>query len=189
TGGPPAIKALITNLDEEVRAPILVVQHIAAGFLPGFIDWLGKCTQRRIKVAEQGESLHESTIYVAPDGVHLGVSASGAAVALSDGPAEHGTKPAISAMFRTLVKAYRDECVAVLLTGMGTDGAAELKSLKDSGAITIAQDKDSSVVHGMPGEAIRLGGATFTLAPAQAAERLNQLAHEYWSGTTRPARK
>jgi len=81
----------------------------------------------------------------------------------SDEP-ENGLRPSVACLFRSMAKAYGPSAVGVLLTGMGKDGALELKLMKEQGAVTIAQDRETSVVHGMPGEAIRIGGATYVLS-------------------------
>ena len=84
-------------------------------------------------------------------------------------------RPAIAPLFRSVAECYGPHAVGILLTGMGADGAAELALMKEKGAITIAQDKESSVVHGIPGEAIKLGAAMYVLAPEQIAELLKTL--------------
>ncbi len=98
-------------------------------------------------------------MYLAPDDFHMGVSLSGRML-LTKEEHENGLRPAVSYLFRSLAGACGPGAVGVLLTGMGKDGAMELKLMKDKGAVTIAQDRESSVVNGMPGEAISLGGAT-----------------------------
>ena len=87
----------------------------------------------------------------------------------------NGLRPAIAPLFRSVAESYGPHAVGILLTGMGTDGAAELAAMNAKGAITIAQDKESSVVHGIPGEAIKLGAAMYVLAPEQIAELLKAL--------------
>jgi two-component system chemotaxis response regulator CheB len=103
------------------------------------------------------------------------VGADGRIALTSDAP-ENGLRPSVSRLFRSVAKAYRRRAIGVLLTGMGKDGALELKLMKEQGAVTIAQDEDSSVVHGMPGEAIRLGGATYVLSPEKISMTLTSLA-------------
>jgi two-component system chemotaxis response regulator CheB len=116
--------------------------------------------------------------YLAPDDYHLGVrrGGDGPRAKLSREAQEHSLRPAASVLFRSTKAAYGGECIGVLLTGMGRDGASELKTLRDAGALTIAQDKESSVVHGMPGEAIALGAARHILPPERIAELLVRLA-------------
>jgi two-component system chemotaxis response regulator CheB len=107
----------------------------------------------------------------------------GPRILLSDHPPESGLRPSVAYLFRTAAESLGPRAVGVLLTGMGRDGAAELKALKDKGAITIVQDESSSVVHGMPGEAIRLEAATYVLPPEGIAAVLAALAEEKKGGS------
>jgi two-component system, chemotaxis family, protein-glutamate methylesterase/glutaminase len=171
TGGPPALQTILSRLPRELPAPILIVQHIARGFLPGMVEWLNETTGLRVQIAAHGTSPLPGCAYVAPDDFHLGVSASGL-IALAREAPENGLRPAISYLLRSLAKHFGPAAIGVLLTGMGKDGAAELKTLKEQGAYTIAQDRESSVVHGIPGEAIELGAATLVLPPERIADAI-----------------
>lgn len=175
TGGPPALHALLAGLPVDFPAPVVIVQHIAAGFLTGLVEWLGQAARFPVKIAEHGEGLQPGQAFLAPDGHHLGVTASGR-IALSRLPPENGLRPAVSYLFRSVAEAFGAQAAGVLLTGMGRDGAEELKLLRDRGAMTYAQDAETSVVHGMPGEAIRLGGACHVLPPERIAMALATLA-------------
>jgi two-component system chemotaxis response regulator CheB len=162
TGGPPVLQTILSGLPKDFKAPLLIVQHIARGFLPGMVEWLNQTTPLCVRIAMHGATPLPGHAYIAPDDFHLGVSASGRLV-LTRAPPEGGVRPAVSYLFRSLAQNCGSDAVGVLLTGMGKDGATELKLMKDHGACTIAQDRDSSVVHGMPGEAIQLGAATHVL--------------------------
>jgi len=94
---------------------------------------------------------------------------------LSDRPPENGLRPAVAALFRSVAQVLGPQAVGILLTGMGRDGAEELKAMKEKGAITIAQDKETSIVHGMPGEAIKIDAAKYILPPEGIAEFLSSL--------------
>jgi two-component system chemotaxis response regulator CheB len=96
-------------------------------------------------------------------------------ISLNTDEPENGLRPSVSCLFRSVAMAYGQSAIGVLLTGMGKDGALELKLMKEQGAVTIAQDKETSVVHGMPGEAIRLGGATYILPPEKISMTLTSL--------------
>lgn len=115
--------------------------------------------------------------YVAPDGFQMGVIGRGR-IALSREAPEYGLRPAVSFLFRSLAEAYGGKTVGVLLTGMGKDGAAELYLMKERGGVTFAQDGESSVVHGMPGEAIKIEAATYVLPPAKIAAALQSLTNK-----------
>lgn len=171
TGGPPVLQTILAGLPKDFPVPILVVQHIAHGFLPGLGEWLSQTTGFQIHIASYGIRPLAGHVYLAPDDFQMGLSASGRIVLTKEGP-ENGLRPAVSYLFRSLVEAGGPRSVGVLLTGMGKDGASELKLMRDHGAVTIAQDRDSSVVHGMPGEAVRLGGATHVLPADRIADRL-----------------
>jgi two-component system chemotaxis response regulator CheB len=159
TGGPPVLRTILECMPSSLPAPVLIVQHIAHGFLSGLVEWLQQNTGWTVRVAEHGTSPLPGHAYLAPDDFHMGLTPGGR-IFLSAEERENGLRPAVSFLFRSLAESYGRNALGVLLTGMGKDGAAELKLLRDRGAETIAQDRESSVVHGMPGEAIELGGAT-----------------------------
>ncbi len=165
TGGPPVLQTILSGLPRSFPVPVLIVQHIAAGFTQGFVEWLAQSSSLPVHVPAHGQSVLPGQAYVAPDGLHMAVGADGRVQLRPDEP-ENGLRPSVACLFRSVAKAYGQSAVGVLLTGMGKDGASELKFMKEQGAVTIAQDRDTSVVHGMPGEAIRLGGATYVL-PAE----------------------
>ncbi len=173
TGGPPVLQTIFSGLPADFAAPVLVVQHITAGFLPGLAEWLNQTTNFPIQIATQGEPLLPGRAYLGPDGFHMGVERG--RIVLSQEAPENGLRPAVSYLFRAVARVFGANAVGVLLTGMGRDGAEELKLMKDKGAVTIAQDKDSSVVHGMPGEAIKLDAATYVLPPPRIAVTLAML--------------
>jgi two-component system chemotaxis response regulator CheB len=164
TGGPPVLKDILSGLPQGFPVPVLIVQHIAQGFVKGFAEWLSGASRFPVSVASQGELLAPGHGYVAPDGFHMGLG-NGPTIALSDHAPENHLRPSVSYLFRSVAQVLGPAAVGVLLTGMGRDGAEELKVMKEKGAITIAQDEESSVVHGMPGEAIKLGAATYVLPP------------------------
>ncbi|HSV79015.1 MAG TPA: CheB methylesterase domain-containing protein, partial [Ramlibacter sp.] len=138
-------------------------------------DWLAQASRLPVEVAHGGAPALPGHVYLAPDDHHLGV-APGGRIVLSRDPPENHVRPAVSFLFRSLATVYGAHAVGVLLTGMGRDGAEELKQMKEAGAVTIAQDQDSSLVHGMPGAAIALGGATQVLPAERIAEALAALA-------------
>jgi two-component system chemotaxis response regulator CheB len=162
TGGPMAIQKIISKFPSNFNVPVLIVQHIAAGFVRGFADWLSASSGIYVKVASDGEQLEPGVAYVAPDNFHMGIT-DGLRIKLSTTPPENGLRPAVDYMFRSVAEVLEDKAIGILLTGMGKDGAVELKRMKDRGALTIAQDRDSSVIFGMPGEAVRLGAVTHEL--------------------------
>jgi len=176
TGGPPALQTILAALPKDFPVPVLIVQHIAVGFVRGFIDWLAQSATLPVHLASHDEVMLPGHIYVAPDECQMKV-ARGGRIALTRDEPENGLRPSVSCLFRSIAEVYGGDAVAGLLTGMGRDGAEELRLLKERGAVTFAQDRDSSVVHGMPGEAIRLDAATFVLPPHKIAAVLTNLAN------------
>lgn len=171
TGGPIALKELLSALPKDLPVPILVVQHISDSFVDGFVRWLCDSSGYAVRVATDGEAARSGVAYVAPSGSHMLVRSPGI-VELADGPKEHGVKPSVSVLFRSAAAAFGAAAAAVLLTGMGRDGAQELKLLRDGGSVTFAQDRESSVVFGMPGAAVALGAAQYVLPPQKIATML-----------------
>ena len=175
TGGPPALQIILSGLPKDFPFPIMIVQHIAAGFTQGFAEWLAQSSSLPVQLSVHGQQVVPGRVYVAPDGFHMTVG-SDRRIWLDTGESENGLRPSVSRLFRSVAKAYGQSAIGVLLTGMGKDGAFELKLMREQGAVTIAQDKETSVVHGMPGEAIRLGGANYVLPPEKISIMLTSLA-------------
>jgi two-component system chemotaxis response regulator CheB len=162
TGGPPALQTLLAALPADFAAPILVVQHITAGFLPGLVEWLRESTPLHVEIARHGAVPAPGHAYLAPDDHHMALDAH-RRIRLTREPAEHGVRPAADRLFASLATHVQGRAVGVLLTGMGKDGALGLRAMRDAGATTIAQDRDSCVVYGMPGAAVALGAAGHVL--------------------------
>jgi len=164
TGGPQVLQAILRGLAGRLTVPVVIVQHLSQGFQSNLVAWLSESTGAQIRVGEHGMSLAPGIVYLAPDNSHMEVSGSGTLV-LTDEPSENGSRPSVSVLFRSVAQHYGASAIGILLTGMGRDGARELRDLRDLGAITIAQNEETSAVHGMPGEAIRLKGARYILPP------------------------
>lgn len=174
TGGPPVLQKIFSGLPGGFNAPILLVQHIAPGFAAGFVDWLNRSSSLKLNLAVHGEIVKAGNVYVAPDGHHMGIDRSRRIILSTDAP-ENGLRPAVSYLFRSVAKSFGQRAVGVLLTGMGRDGAEELKLMRDSGAVTIAQDQETCIVFGMPGEAVKLGAAQHTLPPDRITDMLHRI--------------
>jgi two-component system, chemotaxis family, protein-glutamate methylesterase/glutaminase len=154
---------------------VLVVQHISKGFSPRFVEWLSGTTSRPVHLAADGQSMEAGHVYVAPDGIHMGVGPD-KLIHLSIAEPEHGVRPAVSFLFRSIIRTYGGNAIGVLLSGMGADGAEELRGMRDQGAITFAQDKETCVVFGMPGEAVKRGAAMHVMPPEEILGALTGLA-------------
>jgi two-component system, chemotaxis family, protein-glutamate methylesterase/glutaminase len=171
TGGPAALQQLLSELPADFPAPILVVQHIADGFIGGLVDWLNSICSLKVKVAEGGEPLAPHTVYVAPSNSHLGV-AGRARITLSHADPIGGFRPSASFLFESVARAFGSSSIHVVLTGMGQDGLAGLMVARELGGRILAQDEASSVVFGMPGAAIAAGVVDHVMPPAAAALQL-----------------
>ena len=175
TGGPVVIQKILSLLNENFPVPVLIVQHMAPGFIRGFVDWLALSCRLPVHVASHGEPVLPGHVYVAPDGFQM-LLENGGRLILSEGPAENGLRPSVSSLFRSVTRSCGRNAVGVLLTGMGRDGADELLVMKEMGAVTIVQDEASSVIYGMPAEAVRIGAAMHVLPPDRIVAMLEELA-------------
>ena len=174
TGGPLVLQTILSGLPKELPVPVAIVQHIAPGFLSGLAEWLTRTTGFQVQIAKHDEKLEEGQVYLAPDGSQMGIDRR-RRVVLTDSAPEHSVCPSVSFFFRSVAKNFGKQAIGVILTGMGKDGSLELKLIKDRGGITIAQDKSSSIVHGMPGEAIKIGSATEILPSKKIADRIKDI--------------
>lgn len=156
TGGPPALNALLGELPEDFPAPILLVQHMAAGFIEGFVSWLDSVVALRVKLASHHEPTVGGVVYVAPQNRHLGVTREGR-IRLSDEPPISGFRPAGTHLFDAVAKHFGEDSIAVILTGMGRDGVDGMRAIHQAGGRTMVQDEESCVVFGMPKAAIDEG--------------------------------
>jgi two-component system chemotaxis response regulator CheB len=156
TGGPEALACLLPELTRRASVPLFIVQHLPAGMTRYFAESLERKCSYRVVEASDGEVVEPRTAYVAPGGRHMVLRKQGTrvAIALNDQPPENGCRPSVDVFFRSVADAYTGAVIAVVLTGMGTDGAKGLGPLRRIGAHVIAQDEASSVVWGMPGAAV-----------------------------------
>lgn len=171
TGGPAALQQLLAGLPRDFPLPILIVQHIALGFVGGLAHWLTGSCNLRVKVAEHGEALQGRTAYLAPDRQHLTASAT-RCVALSSKPPIAGFQPSATYLFEGVAQVFGSSVAAVILTGMGNDGVEGLKAVRGAGGLIIAQDETTSVVYGMPGQAVAAGVVDSVLPLGDIAPRL-----------------
>jgi two-component system chemotaxis response regulator CheB len=163
TGGPAALAKLLAGLPPDLTVGVVIVQHIAEGFVPGLVSWLKTVTMLNVKAAEEGECIKPGTVYIAPTGTHTVVQGGGR-LGLLHSPPVDSQRPAVDVLFESVQQQYGRRAIAVLLTGMGRDGARGLKAIRDVGGKTIAQDETSCVVYGMPRAAAELGAAEQVLS-------------------------
>jgi two-component system chemotaxis response regulator CheB len=173
TGGPPAVCALLRDLSTSLPVPVLLVQHIYPGFAPGLVEWLSKETSWKINLLNSNSKAEAGQVYLCENGFQMGIKADGT-ITLSEDQKNHHA-PSVAHLFSSVASAYGPRAIGIILSGMGHDGAEELKVMKDKGAITIAQDRKSSLIYGMPGEAARIHAAEHVLSPTATARWLNQI--------------
>ena len=173
TGGPQVLGELCRALPADFPASILVVQHIADGFVPVLTNWLDGSSRIRVKEAEDGEALEPGVAYIAPSNAHLRLA--GGRVSLDDGPPMGGHRPAVDALLSSIASCCGKDGVGIILSGMGRDGARGLKEIHQAGGFTMAQDQETCVVYGMPRAAVELDGVSRVLDPQGiAVEMLRQ---------------
>ena len=165
TGGTDAIRVVLEGLPSNIP-PVLIVQHIPPIFSKAFAERLNSIMPFEVKEAEDGDEVMPNRVLIAPGGKQMAVrtAQNKTIVRIIDDPPMNRHKPSVDYFFRSVHRAQIKNVVAILLTGMGSDGAREMRVLRDQGARTIAQDKESSIVFGMPKEAIEMGAAEFTLS-------------------------
>ncbi len=161
---PPVLKIILSSLSESFSVPIVIVQHIAKGFLPGLSDWLDASCALPVGIGEQGQQVRPGHVYLAPDECEMGVSRQ-LRIHLSPQKSTIGPCPSVSFLFRSALVNFGPQAMGILLSGMGRDGAEELTLMKHKGSVTVAQNEETCVVFGMPGAAVKLEGATYILPP------------------------
>jgi two-component system chemotaxis response regulator CheB len=159
TGGPAALSVILQSLPVGLPIPIVVAQHMTAGFGAAFVGWLNHESALPVKPAKQGERLEAGCVYLAPDNLHIGVTSHGRARLADSTSANSFNRPSVNYLFETVAQAYGAHSFGVLLTGMGEDGALGLRAIKDRAGKTICQNEETSAVFGMARAAIAMGAA------------------------------
>jgi two-component system chemotaxis response regulator CheB len=177
TGGTEAIKDVLVHLPADTPG-IVITQHIPKAFSGPFARRMNGCCQMTVYEAEDGQQILPGHVYIAPGDKHLLLVRDGARYVcrLDDGPPVNRHKPAVDVLFRSVAQQAGQNAIGVLLTGMGKDGAVGLKEMREAGCPTVAQDEATSVVWGMPGEAVAIGAAVETLPLPDIARRIRSLA-------------
>lgn len=159
TGGPAAVAYILRNVPENTP-PILVVQHMQKGMTKLFAEGLNQECKLKVKEAEEGDAVQEDLALIAPGGFHMLVTKSGKINLITSPPVNY-VRPSADVMMKSTAKTYASKNIGVILTGMGTDGAKGIEAIKKKGGVTIAQDKKTCVVFGMPDAAIKTGCIDF----------------------------
>lgn len=176
TGGTQALQSVLTQLPADIP-PILIVQHMPEGFTRTFAERLNSLCSFEVKEASHGDAVTPGRALVAPGGKHMVLARHGTrwVAELNDGPKVSRQRPSVEVLFQSVAKLAGPSTVAVIMTGMGGDGAEGMLALKIAGAQTIAQDEQSCVVFGMPKEAIRMGGVNHVVPLTKIPETILKL--------------
>jgi len=174
TGGPPALCNLFRAFQGHFPLPILVCQHMCEGFTEGFVGWLREETRFIIELAENGSTPQPSVAYFPPSGYHMEISCQGT-ISLVPRKEQQIVCPSVDGLFRSVGEYFGGQAICLLMTGMGADGAEGLLRARQCGALTAVQDEQSSMIFGMPKEALRLGATELSLHLDHIAPWLEQL--------------
>jgi two-component system chemotaxis response regulator CheB len=178
TGGPNALREVFAAIKPGIPQPIVVVQHMPAGFTAEFANSLNTICPLTVTEAQDGEILRGAHVYIAPGNYHIYVEhdEGNPVIRLSDAPLRNGHRPSADVLFESVAKEFMNRALGVIMTGMGNDGAKELAEMRRQGAWTLGQDETSSIVYGMPRVAWELGGVQRQIPLAKMAEEISMLA-------------
>ena len=178
TGGPNALREMFKDLDKDIKQPILVVQHMPAGFTNEFAQSLDNICPLEVTEAKDGEPLMGGHIYIAPGGKHIMVEhrAISNVIRTTEEPPRNGHRPSADVLFESIAKVYENRSLGVIMTGMGRDGAVEITEMRKKGAWTLGQDEKSCIVYGMPKVAWEMGGVQKQIPLDNLAMQINRLA-------------
>ena len=174
TGGPQALREIISHLPANFPVPVVCVQHIGGDFLSGMIAWLDEECLLPVRKAAKGELPQAGVVYFAPEDTHLEFGGDGHFLFSRTSPYD-GHRPSATIAMRAAAHRFGERAVGVLLTGMGRDGAEGMAEIAAAGGVTIAQNEASCVVYGMPKAAVELGAALYELSIEQIAPVLTAL--------------
>jgi two-component system response regulator WspF len=173
TGGPAALAEILAKMPETPDSTMVIIQHVDSAFAPGLARWLADQTGRRVELIEPGVKPLPGKVLLASTNDHVILDESRRFRYVAE-PAEMHYRPSVDVFFRSVAERWPTRGVAVLLTGMGRDGAAGLLALRRGGWLTIAQDEASSVIWGMPGAAVQLGAAALVLPLSEIARAITE---------------
>lgn len=162
TGGPNALAAILSGLPSNLNAALAIVQHVDVQFAKGLVEWLNRQTPLNVEIASPGSRLEAGKVLVAGSNDHLCLQAS-LSLTYTQNPIDYPYRPSVDVFFKSVAQHWNGKGTAILLTGMGRDGAEGLNALRHKGWHTIAQDKATSVVYGMPKAAAEIGAAVEVL--------------------------
>jgi two-component system, chemotaxis family, protein-glutamate methylesterase/glutaminase len=178
TGGPQALNVIVAKIGDVLdRAPVLITQHMPPTFTTILAEHLARLAKRPVREAQEGEEVNAGTVYLAPGGRHMSVVRRDgiAVIALDDGPLVNFCKPAVDPLFSSAARVWGNKLLGLMLTGMGSDGLNGSHAIAAAGGCILAQDEDSSVVWGMPGQVAHAGLCSAVLPLNEIAPKLTRL--------------
>lgn len=178
TGGPNALREMLPNFDKNIKQPVLIVQHMPAGFTAEFAASLNNLCPLEVSEAKDGEPLMPGHVYIAPGGSHMIVEHHALAnnIRITQTDPRNGHRPSVDVLFESIAEIFQNRALGVIMTGMGKDGAAMLAQMRKKGAWTLGQDSASSIVYGMPKVAYEMGGVQRQVPLSQMAAAINERA-------------
>ena len=181
TGGPNALREMLAKIDPDLKQPVLVVQHMPAGFTAEFAESLDHICPLTVTEAKDGEPVLGGHVYIAPGNYHLTVEkrSLNAVIRLNQEDLRNGHRPSADMLFESVAHQYQNRALGVIMTGMGRDGAAQLAEMRTKGAWTLGQDQASCIVYGMPKVAWEMGGVQKQVSLANLADEISRLAREH----------
>lgn len=181
TGGPNALREVFKFIDPHLRQPVLVVQHMPAGFTKEFANSLNSICPLEVKEAEDGDLIKSGRVLIAPGDYHIVVERKSLSpvIRLSQAPLRNGHRPSADVLFESVAEAYKNRALGVIMTGMGKDGADMLAKMRKEGAWTLGQDEASSIVYGMPRVAWEEGAVQKQVPLKEMADAISSLAREH----------
>lgn len=181
TGGPNALREVFTKLDPNLPQPIVVVQHMPAGFTEEFANSLNRICPLEVKEAQEGDLVKPGRILIAPGDKHIEVEKRSLATIahITDAPTQNGHRPSADVLFSSVAKEFQNRALGIIMTGMGRDGATQLAKLYIEGSRTIGQDESSSIVYGMPRVAWEMGGVMEQISLSAMADTINRYGLEF----------
>ena len=178
TGGPNALREVFAKISGDIKQPIVVVQHMPAGFTSEFANSLDRICPLEVKEAQDGDLLKPGRILIAPGSHHLIVERKKLAsvVRIIDTEPRNGHRPSVDVLFESVAQVYQNHALGIIMTGMGRDGAEQLAEMRKQGSRTLGQDEKSSIVYGMPKVAWELGGVQEQIPLSDMADAINRIA-------------
>ena len=181
TGGPNALRDVFRTIDPNLKQPVLVVQHMPAGFTAEFANSLNNICPLTVTEAKDGEPILGGHVYIAPGSYHMFVEHKplGNFIKLSQDDPRNGHRPSCDVLFESVANIYKNHALGVIMTGMGRDGAAQITEMRKKGAWTLGQNKDTSIVYGMPKVAYEMGGVQKQVSLQEMAGEISKHAKEH----------